>query len=76
MKTIVRSHQLVQMGYRWHFDNKLATVWSAPNYCYRMNNLAAILKLDSTLEMSFAVYPASDNNKLNVDYKTVLPYFL
>ena len=22
-------------GYRWHFNQTTATVWSAPNYCYR-----------------------------------------
>ena len=73
---IVRAHQLVQQGYRWHFKDKLITVWSAPNYCYRMNNLAAILKLDGCLQKEFIVLKASSKNSQNVDYKNILPYFL
>ncbi len=72
----MRAHQLVQEGYKWHFDKRLVTVWSAPNYCYRMNNLASILKLDSALEQKFIVYSASEDNKKNVNYANLLPYFL
>lgn len=56
---IARAHQLVMEGYRTMFDEALVTVWSAPNYCYRCGNVAAILQLNDKLERSFKVFNAA-----------------
>jgi serine/threonine-protein phosphatase 4 catalytic subunit len=46
MQIIARAHQLVMEGYKWMFDEKLVTIWSASNYCYRCGNLAAVMTID------------------------------
>lgn len=47
------------------FNGKLATVWSAPNYCYRFNNLASILELDEQLNERFNIFEDAPENKKN-----------
>lgn len=43
---MVRSHHLQMDGYNVLFDDKLSTIFSAPNFNYNCNNLACILEID------------------------------
>ena len=60
---IYRAHQLCQEGYMQMFGGKLATVWSAPNYCYRFENLASVLELDEQLNETFNIFEDAPENK-------------
>ncbi|XP_019151884.1 PREDICTED: serine/threonine-protein phosphatase PP2A-4 catalytic subunit-like [Ipomoea nil] len=46
LKLIARAYQLVMDGYNWAHDQKVVTIFSAPNYCYRCGNMASILEVD------------------------------
>ncbi|CAG8759882.1 15215_t:CDS:2, partial [Racocetra fulgida] len=56
---IARAHQLVMEGYKLMFNNTIVTVWSAPNYCYRCGNVAAILELDDKLNKNYKIFEAA-----------------
>jgi len=43
---VTRSHQVAMQGYEWYFDQKLITIWSAPNYMYKTGNKACLMKYD------------------------------
>ena len=59
------------------FENKLATVWSAPNYCYRCGNLASILVLNDKLEQKYITFEAAPVESRSVPAKKPVPdYFL
>ena len=46
-------------GYKEMFNKTLVTVWSAPNYCYRCGNIAAILELDQDFEIRYKTFEAA-----------------
>jgi len=76
LEVIARAHQLVHDGYKFMFDKQLVTVWSAPNYCYRCGNVAAILALDQDLKQDFKIFPAVPDDQRKVPQRQPTPYFL
>lgn len=73
---ICRAHQLMMDGYGLMFNDTLATVWSAPNYCYRSGNVASILEFDERLNRSFKIFEATPPNECqNSLQPPVLEYF-
>eukprot|EP00053_Salpingoeca_punica_P007718 m.70381 g.70381 ORF g.70381 m.70381 type:complete len:310 (+) comp14292_c0_seq1:197-1126(+) len=74
---LARAHQLVMEGYKWHFNEKAVTVWSAPNYCYRCGNVAAILKVSENMQREFSIFQAAPTELNDRMPAAVVPdYFL
>ena len=63
MNHILRAHQLCNEGYQVLYDDRLSTVWSAPNYCYRCANMASILEVDEYGGRFFNVFDAAPENE-------------
>jgi serine/threonine-protein phosphatase 4 catalytic subunit len=77
LSLICRAHQLADEGYREFFDALLCTVWSAPNYCYRGNNLASVLEITSPDVRKFNVFKeAPPSVRGNAPVSTIAQYFL
>lgn len=73
---ISRAHQLVMEGYNWCHDRHVVTVFSAPNYCYRCGNQAALMELDDNLKYNFLQFdPAPRRGEPHVSRRTP-DYFL
>ncbi|KNC46766.1 serine/threonine-protein phosphatase PP-X isozyme 2 [Thecamonas trahens ATCC 50062] len=77
LSLICRAHQLVMEGYKAMFSQSLITVWSAPNYCYRCGNVAAILEFDENLNKNFLIFSAAPADQRGSPAKKATPdYFL
>lgn len=82
LSLICRAHQLVQEGYKFMFpEQSLVTIWSAPNYCYRCENVASVLEINESLDVdanSFKIFEASklnENNNVSTSLRTTKMYF-
>jgi len=63
-------------GYQIQHNNKIATIFSAPNYCYRCNNQAAFLEIDEHMNESYLQFdPYPRRGEENIVKKTP-DYFL
>lgn len=77
LKLIARAHQLVMNGYNWNHDRNVITVFSAPNYCYRCGNEAAIMEVDEFMKYTFLQFnPAPKQNELGNINRRTPDYFL
>ena len=65
LKMTARAHQLVMEGYNWSHERTVVTIFSAPNYCYRCGNQAAIMELDEGM-----------NSKLFVIHNSSVLFFM
>jgi serine/threonine-protein phosphatase 2A catalytic subunit len=64
-------------GYNWQHERNVVTVFSAPNYCYRCGNQAAIMEVDEYMKFSFLQFdPAPRQSEIpNIPLRTP-DYFL
>ena len=77
LELICRAHQLVQEGYKFMFPgNAIVTVWSAPNYCYRCGNVAAIMEVDEKLNKEFKIFTEDVEEHKKLPPRAAVPYFL
>ena len=76
LELICRAHQLVHEGIKYMFHEKLVTVWSAPNYCYRCGNVASILSFDTSKERNCKIFNAVPESSKSVPPRNLVPYFL
>ncbi|CEH15525.1 metallo-dependent phosphatase [Ceraceosorus bombacis] len=63
MHHILRAHQLCMEGFSVLYDDKLSTVWSAPNYCYRCGNMASILEVGPDGSKHFNTFAEAPENE-------------
>jgi len=73
---VSRAHQLVMEGYNWSHEKNVVTIFSAPNYCYRCGNQAAIMEIDEKMGKTFLQFdPAPRKGEPHVTRLTP-DYFL
>jgi len=76
LSLVARAHQLVMDGYNWSHERAVVTIFSAPNYCYRCGNQAAIMEVDESLNKTFLQFdPAPRRGEPHLGRKTP-EYFL
>jgi serine/threonine-protein phosphatase PPG1 len=56
---MVRGHELCVDGFRTFWDSKLISVWSAPNFCYRVGNVAAAVEFGEDMRTNFNCFQAA-----------------
>ena len=62
LQLVCRAHQVIPAGYEFPFspEQNVVTVFSAPSYCGEFDNSAAVLLVDSDMELSIKTWKAGD----------------
>jgi serine/threonine-protein phosphatase 2A catalytic subunit len=63
-------------GYNWSHERNVVTVFSAPNYCYRCGNEAAIMEVDEFMKYTFLQFDPSPRQNETIMNKRTPDYFL
>ncbi len=54
----------------------LLQIYSAPNYCYRCGNVAAVLELTTVDQRTAKIFKAVDDDQRVIPERHASPYFL
>jgi len=71
LQLICRAHQLVSEGYKFFGNNKLITVFSAPNYCGNCGNNGAVMKINENLVCSFIIIKPTNKDSQTINNSTI-----
>lgn len=76
LSLIARAHQLIMEGYNWSHEKQVVTIFSAPNYCYRCGNQAAIMEIDENLGTTFVQFDPAPRRGEPIVGRPPIDYFL
>lgn len=77
LSLVCRAHQLVMDGYKNAFAEKnVVTVWSAPNYCYRCGNVAAVLQLNENMSEHYILFSEVPDSQRRTPERMPVAYFM
>ena len=79
LNLISRAHQLMMNGFNYCHNKHVITIFSAPNYCYRCGNQAAIMEVDENKRqtlLQFDPSPNQGNDNCKESDKRTPDYFL
>jgi serine/threonine-protein phosphatase 2A catalytic subunit len=63
-------------GFSTTHSKNVSTIFSAPNYCYRCGNQAAIMDVDEHLKNSYVQFDPAPRKGDEIQKKRVPDYFL
>jgi len=64
LRLLIRSHEVMEEGYKVIHGGRLITIFSAPNYVDQMGNKAAFIRMDSDYQPQFTQFEAQKHPNL------------